>query len=191
MTEKEFRSYFHEMYPQLARYAMRLIGDNDVDDILQDAFIELWNRHHDFADTSHINAFVYRSIYTHALNVIKHRNVVRKYSDAVIEMENRRLAHLNPEHNDILSEMTNNELRNKIESVIEELPNKSRQAFVMSYLHGMKNKEIAHVMNVSVRTVDAHIYNALKFVRSRLENNARQEHIFILFCVSLLSYFSS
>ena len=38
----------------------------------------------------------------------------------------------------------------------------------MSYLHEMKNKEIADIMGVSVRTVDAHIYKALKHLRNQL-----------------------
>ena len=33
----------------------------------------------------------------------------------------------------------------------------------------MKNKEIAQAMNISVRTVDAHIYNALKQLRAKLQ----------------------
>ena len=38
----------------------------------------------------------------------------------------------------------------------------------LSYLHEMKNKEIADVMGVSLRTVEAHMYKALKFLRNRL-----------------------
>ena len=42
MTENEFRNYFHELYPQLACYGAKLLGDNDVDDMLQVAFLEFW-----------------------------------------------------------------------------------------------------------------------------------------------------
>lgn len=172
MTEKDFRTYFRDLYPQLARYAARLLGDSDVDDVLQGSFLELWNRRTDILEPAHVKSFVYRSVYTHALNVIKHRQVVRKYSDAVIEMENRRLDSLDPNNSEVLQKLRNDELQQRINLAINELPPKSRQVFVMSYLHGLKNKEIAEVMNVSVRTVDAHIYNALRQLRSKLDKNS-------------------
>ena len=172
MTGKDFRTYFRDLYPQLARYAARLLGDSDVDDVLQGSFLELWNRRTDILEPAHVKSFVYRSVYTHALNVIKHRQVVRKYSDAVIEMENRRLDSLDPNNSEVLQKLRNDELQQRIDLAINELPPKSRQVFVMSYLHGLKNKEIAEVMNVSVRTVDAHIYNALRQLRSKLDKNS-------------------
>lgn len=172
MTEKDFRTYFRDLYPQLARYAARLLGDSDVDDVLQGSFLELWNRRTDILEPAHVKSFVYRSVYTHALNVIKHRQVVRKYSDAVIEMENRRLDSLDPNNSEVLQKLRNDELQQRIDLAINELPPKSRQVFVMSYLHGLKNKEIAEVMKVSVRTVDAHIYNALRQLRSKLDKNS-------------------
>ena len=97
---------------------------------------------------------------------------MRKYSDAVIEMENRRLDSLDPNNSEVLQKLRNDELQQRIDLAINELPPKSRQVFVMSYLHGLKNKEIAEVMNVSVRTVDAHIYNALRQLRSKLDKNS-------------------
>ena len=172
MTEKDFRTYFRDLYPQLARYAARLLGDSDVYDVLQGSFLELWNKRTDILEPAHVKSFVYRSVYTHALNVIKHRQVVRKYSDAVIEMENRRLDSLDPNNSEVLQKLRNDELQQRIDLAINELPPKSRQVFVMSYLHGLKNKEIAEVMNVSVRTVDAHIYNALRQLRSKLDKNS-------------------
>ena len=65
-------------------------------------------------------------------------------------------------------DMENMELRRKINQAIGELPDKCREIFVLSYLKDMKNSEIALMMNVSVRTVEAHIYKALKSLRARL-----------------------
>lgn len=38
------------------------------------------------------------------------------------------------------------------------------------FFHHVRNKEIADVMGISLRTVEAHMYNALKFLRNRLEH---------------------
>lgn len=169
MTEKEFRAYFRELYPQLGRYATRLLGDADVDDVLQVAFLELWNRRTDINTAAHVRAFMFRSVYTQALNVLKHRGVVRKYSTAATEMENQRTALLSPDACDVAFNMACKELSNKLTNAIEQLPPKSKEAFTLSYLHDMKNKDIAQEMGISVRTVDAHIYNALRTLRTKLK----------------------
>ena len=43
------------------------------------------------------------------------------------------------------------------------------EVFKLSYLHDMKNKEIADILGVSLRTVEAHMYKALKYLRGRLD----------------------
>ena len=94
---------------------------------------------------------------------------MNRYSAAVIDMESKTAALLSPDACDVAFNMACKELRHKLETAIEQLPPKGREAFTLSYLHGMKNKEIAQAMNISVRTVDAHIYNALKQLREKLQ----------------------
>ena len=60
------------------------------------------------------------------------------------------------------------ELRRELSEAINELPDKCKMVFKLSYLHDMKNKEIAETMGISLRTVEAHMYKALKFLRKRL-----------------------
>lgn len=169
MTEKEFRTYFRDLYPQLAQYATRLLGTVDVDDVLQGAFLELWNRRADISTAAHVRAFTYRTVYTQSLNVLKHRAVVNRYSAAVVDMESKTSALLSPDACDVAFNMACNELNHKLTTAIEQLPPKSKEAFTLSYLHDMKNKDIAQEMGISVRTVDAHIYNALRTLRTKLK----------------------
>ncbi len=169
MTEKEFRTYFRDLYPQLAQYATRLLGTVDVDDVLQGAFLELWNRRNDISTAAHVRAFTYRTVYTQSLNVLKHRAVVNRYSAAVIDMESKTAALLSPDACDVAFNLACKELSHKLTTAIEQLPPKSKEAFTLSYLHDMKNKDIAQEMGISVRTVDAHIYNALRTLRTKLK----------------------
>jgi len=50
------------------------------------------------------------------------------------------------------------------------LPEKCRRVFRLSYIDGKKNAEIADEMQTSLRTVEAHMYNALKYLRKRLDH---------------------
>ena len=60
--------------------------------------------------------------------------------------------------------------------------------FKLSYLHDMKNKEIADTLGISLRTVEAHMYKALKFLRERLSHLLLS---LIIFSAKLLSVFTS
>ena len=76
-------------------------------------------------------------------------------------------------------EFIRNELRVEIHQAINSLPDKCKEVFKLSYLYGMKNKEIADALNISLRTVEAHMYKALKILRERLSHL----HEFIIFII--------
>lgn len=170
MTLSEYRLYFRQFYPSLLLYATRLLVHDGMEDVVQDAFVDLWHRRNAMDDTAHIKSFLYRAVYTKSLNVIKHRNVVSGYAAERSALEMMRLTYYDPDSNPVDMNLENQELREKIDAAINELPDKRRQIFKMSYLHGMSNKEIAQIMDISVRTVEAQLYKALKYLRHRLEN---------------------
>lgn len=170
MTLSEYRLYFRQFYPSLLLYATRLLVHGDMEDVVQDAFVDLWHRRNAMDDAAHIKSFLYRAVYTKSLNVIKHRSVVSGYAAECSALEMMRLAYYDPNSNPVDMNLENQELREKIDAAIDELPDKRRQIFKMSYLHGMSNKEIAQIMDISVRTVEAQLYKALKYLRYRLEN---------------------
>lgn len=170
MTLSEYRLYFRQFYPSLLLYATRLLVHGDMEDVVQDAFVDLWHRRNAMDDAAHIKSFLYRAVYTKSLNVIKHRNVVSGYAAECSALEMMRLTYYDPDSNPVDMNLENQELREKIDAAINELPDKRRQIFKMSYLHGMSNKEIAQIMDISVRTVEAQLYKALKYLRHRLEN---------------------
>jgi len=154
----------------LALYATKIIGYDEIEDIVQDAFMELWRRRDNISEEQHMRAFLFRSVYTHAVNVLKHRHVAGRYAKEYVELENKRMEYYHPDHNHVEIDVENSELKQFIDKAIEELPEKRRQIFRMGYIHGMSNKEIADIMGISVRTVEVHIYKALKYMRSRLKS---------------------
>ena len=157
-----YKALFRRYYPSLIFYATRLVGEEEAEDVVQDVFVELWKRKDSIEIGEQIQAFLYRAVYTRALNVLKHRNVEDGYCAAMEEINRRRAEFYQPDNNEVIRKIEDRELRKEIHDAINELPDKC------SYLHDMKNKEIADVLGVSLRTVEAHMYKALKFLRNRL-----------------------
>ena len=62
------------------------------------------------------------------------------------------------------------ELKRQVEQTLDALPERSRQIFTMSRFDGMKNREIAEELGISVKVVERHIGRALKMFRRQLRN---------------------
>lgn len=164
-----YRQLFRKYYANLLFYAIRIVGEEDAEDIVQEVFVELWRKKESVTVGEQIQAFLYRAVYTRALNVLKHRDIKNGYETVMQEIYNKRAAFYRPDDNDVVKRIENRELRKDITDAIGELPEKCKLVFKLSYLHDMKNKDIAETLGISLRTVEAHMYKALKFLRNRLE----------------------
>jgi len=56
----------------------------------------------------------------------------------------------------------------KLENALQQLPQMRRKVVELSHIHGYKYKEIADELNISVKTVDNHIHQALRQLRKYL-----------------------
>ena len=156
-----YKALFRRYYPSLIFYATRLVGEEEAEDVVQDVFVELWKRKDHIEIGDQIQAFLYRAVYT--------RSVEEGYCVAMEEINQRRAEFYQPDNNEVIRRIEDKELRKEIHDAINELPDKCKEVFKLSYLHDMKNKEIADILGVSLRTVEAHMYKALKYLRGRLD----------------------
>lgn len=164
-----FDSIFRRTYSRLYFYALSLLSDeSDADDVVEEVFAGLWRRMDEIDLEDNIEGFLYRAVYTRSINVLKRRNVDAGRLSAIEDINNMRMEYYSGISDDPLHRMENAELRRKIEDTINMLPEKCRQVFRMSYLNGMHNSDIAEELQLSVRTVEAHMYRALRFLRERL-----------------------
>lgn len=176
--DSTYQALFRRYYPSLLFYATRLLGEEEeAEDVVQDVFVELWKRKDSVAMGDQIQAFLYRSVYTRSLNILKHKNIENNYCAAQEEINQQRIQFYQPDHNEVIQRIEDRELKKEIYEAINELPEKCRIVFKLSYLRDMKNREIADTLGVSQRTVEAHMYKALKFLRTRLE------HLWILLLI--------
>lgn len=91
-----YKSLFRRYYTNLLFYATRIVGEEDAEDVVQDVFVELWKRKDTMKVGEQIQAFLYRAVYTRALNVLKHRDIVSGYEAVMLEIHKRGLSSINP-----------------------------------------------------------------------------------------------
>ena len=92
-----YKSLFRRYYTNLLFYATRIVGEEDAEDVVQDVFVELWKRKDTMKVGEQIQAFLYRAVYTRALNVLKHRDIVSGYEAVMLEIHKKRVEFYQPD----------------------------------------------------------------------------------------------
>lgn len=165
---ERFEKIFDDNYRRMLLHALRFVQDEeDAEDIVADVFCDLWKRIDEVSLDGGITTYLYRAVSTRALNFLRHQNIAAVRIEALEAINEKRMEFMARENID--DEVHSKEIEHGINDALSELPEKCREVFVLSYIKGLKSKDIAEAMNVSVRTVEAHTYKALRLLRSRLK----------------------
>lgn len=160
---KAFENLFHTYYAPLSYYAARILNDDILgEEIVQDFFVSLWEKREQISVEISVKNYLFRSIKNQCLNLIKHNKIKERHTQKILS-EN------NIQHN-IEEILDANELSEKIEQSINELPDKRKEIFRLSREEGLKYREIAEKLNISIKTVETQMSLAIKHLREKLKN---------------------
>lgn len=180
-----FDNLFRQSYPKLFFYAKGIVGnDDDAEDVVEDVFLELWRRRGSVECGDRIDAYLYRAVFTRCINLLRAANHSEEQLSLLTAINDRRMAYLESEAGNPQRDAEVGDLRKAIDEALGSLPAKSRQVFEMSYIDGLSHQEIAQRQDISVRTVEAHVYSALRVLRKRLEKTRNMMRIFFCFLLS-------
>jgi RNA polymerase sigma-70 factor (ECF subfamily) len=163
--EHLFRALFKESAHILVFYAAKFVDRDTAEDLVQDVFLKIWNKRSFIFIKEGIHSYLYQATRHACLDYLKHQEVKAGYENvARFKLKIEELyftddpSFLFKEDNRLLS----------IYNEIDKLPDKCREIFVMAYLEERKTAEIATLLNISKRTVEAQLYKALKQIRETL-----------------------
>lgn len=165
-----FKKIFNHYNASLVTYAKYFVLDiEQAKDISQDTFISFWENRKKIKSPEALKSFLFKSLRNNCLNYLKHNSIKEKYNNKVVyEIKKMELQHPDSLNKTFL-DYQHSELSQILDNALEKLPDERRKIFEMSRFEGVKNKDIAEKLNISVRTVDTQIYRALKFLRDSLK----------------------
>lgn len=172
-----FRSYYEANVSPLIMFARRFVEPEMAEDIIQDVFLEIWD-HSDMRRALPSRAYLFTAVRNRCLNVLTREQVKRNYIETP-ELENRILGL--DYYDSYEKQIVNQEEIQIIYDEIEKLPEKCRETFKMSYFEEKKNAEIAEILNISIRTVEHHLYLGLKTLKDRLTAKNKKDLFFLFF----------
>jgi RNA polymerase sigma-70 factor (family 1) len=161
--ESAFRHFFELFYDRLCYFAEGLLPDVQKEhalDIVQDAFVKLWERRQGFDNVSAIKAFLYLTVRNASLNIYKHDKVVAKHRMF--------LTMLDIKEQDVTFRLLEAEIFDRLDKAFRQLPEGCREVLYLTYYKGMKNEEISQELEISVHTVKSQKVRGLKLLRKSL-----------------------
>lgn len=156
-----YASVFRALHVELLRYAWRFTRDEHAArDVVQDVFLKLWRVRETLTPERSLKAL----LYTMTRNLALNHNRARQ-SHAEPTEDTSAWAGERPDEAESLDAAL---LDAHLQIWIAALPDRRREAFLLSRYQGLSHAEIAHVMGLTPRTVNTHIVLALKDLRARL-----------------------
>ena len=170
-----FERLYIDYQPRLIAYALRFVGDSvEAQDLVQDCFVRLWD---DYAELEEDEApmLLFTMMRHRCLNFLKHKRIVREYADRQISRirpdrrgGEERLYNLCFSYNEAEYPSLYQELEREIQRITDSLPQRCREVFILSRFQGMKNREIAERLHISLQAVEKHIQKALRIFSEML-----------------------
>ena len=161
-----FEILFRFYYPGLVIFATQIVFDKDeATEIVQDFFVRLWEKRSHIKESKSFKAYIFTSVKNRSFNYLKKNEV---YTRNIEEL--KELAETSPLYN--IDLFIDSKLQEKIKAAVDKLPTRCGEIFVMSRFQGASNDEIAEELDISKRTVETQISNALKVLRVELKEFA-------------------
>nr|WP_282135063.1 RNA polymerase sigma-70 factor [Seonamhaeicola maritimus] len=174
--ENLFRLY----YGKLLHIAKGYTGNiQDAEGIVQNVFLKAWEKRKSFEKVNNVNNYLHTMTKNACLDFLKHQKVKTYFSNNYykekIGIQSQFI------EDEAASSVIEAELEERINRAIEALPEKCKKVFVKSRYEGLKGTEIAEKLNISKRTVDNHISNALQHMRLHLKEYITSILVFLNF----------
>ncbi len=160
--KKSFDTLFRKYYPMLCAYAHRFVDLEDAEEIVQDTLLWLWENKKTLIIKTSLSAYLFKMIHHRALNRLAQQDAINRANTLFYEKMQEMLQ--DTDYYQI------EELTRRIKDAVNLLPPSYREAFVMHRFHDMSYKEIAAILNVSTKTVDYRIQQALKQLKIELKD---------------------
>ncbi|MDO5664641.1 MAG: RNA polymerase sigma-70 factor [Bacteroidia bacterium] len=154
-NQNAFNALFRQQYVKLVSFAQTFVVEKNLaEEIVSDVFVSIWINRDKLPVIDNPNTYLYVSVKNRSLNILRNKT----YTVAIEEqLEAQKTTHDNPH-----DKIEQRELSEKLLSIINALPEQQRLVFNMIKQNGLTAKQAAEILQLSPRTVETHLYKAIK-----------------------------
>lgn len=181
-NRQAFNDIFRHYYPRIMAYVATIVEQEAAEDIVQDVFLNVWENRKKVYAGEGFHAYLFQSAYTRCIDYYRKAQSAHKY---ILQAEaagwEEYSASLRSDVS-VLEEIYSKDFYEQLNLLLEQLPVQRREVFILTYMEGLKSKEVAKRLQMPQRTVESHIYLAIKFLKTHM---SKQD----FYLVSFLLYF--
>ncbi|MBN1598093.1 MAG: RNA polymerase sigma-70 factor [Bacteroidales bacterium] len=158
----KYEEMFRTFFTSLCYFAQKYIPDPDTGkEIVHSVFVNIWEKRNEFDFDKPPKSYLFTAVYNRCMNYIRDQ---KKFLSGDVDEELR----IFPESTEYSDHLEAAELEARIWKVINSLPEKCREVFILNRFEGKKYAEIADTLSISVKTVETQMSKALKTLREHL-----------------------
>lgn len=162
-SHEAFETLFRRYYASLCAYAARFVDIEDAEDVTDDVMVWLWEKRAGIEIKTSFRHYLFTMLYHRACKVAMRNRLAQ---ETAAYMDEYRKRHELNEGDFMLAD----ELKERVKDAIASLPDTYREAFLLHRFEGKSYKEIAAMYNMSPKTIDYRIQQALKLLRKELSD---------------------
>ena len=158
-SDEEAFAFLFDTYGKSLYFYCNSILKNSTfwEDVVQESFVNLWERRKDFVALLPVRVFLYQTARNKCMDLLKHEQVIHKHEASLVQEFSE----------DFLDEkMIEEEMLGEIYRAIDELPSECGRVFRLG-LEGLSNQEIADTLSISVNTVKTQKQRAMTVLKKR------------------------
>ncbi len=144
--------------------ALQVVSNEGLaEDLVQDVFIKIWEGRASIDVKSNWFSYLYRSVINACYNEIKRKKVIDLYGSTELELSKISFSQ------NIEDKIDFKQLEILIQNSLEKLPPKCKTIFLLSRFENYKYKEIATMLDISIKTVEAQMGIAISKLNTDLK----------------------
>lgn len=170
--EKAYKELFFLFYKALSQFAFSFVRSREMaEEIVSDVFINIWKGRKHLQEIDNLKTYLYISTKNISLKyLLKQQKQVAIAIDALtIELESQ---DIHPDQMMITADMVS-----KITAAVNQLPPRCKLVYKFIKEDGLRYKEVASILSISVKTIDNQLAIALKKIGSAINVNLKKEHL--------------
>lgn len=178
-NREAFNGVFRYYYPRIMAYTASMVEQKAAEDIVQDVFLYVWENREKLYVSDGFHSYLFQSAYTRCLDYFKKNLSIEKYHSHTYEKYLEDYQNLLKGDDSVIEELSVKDFYRHLYELLEHLPAQRREV----YIKGLTAKEVAEQTQIPQRTVESHLYLALRFLKGHMSRND-----YYMLCAVFLSH---
>lgn len=170
-NQMAFKSLFNRYAKRIYNFSFSYLhNEHQSEELVQDVFLKIWENRKNIDSSKNFKSYLFKICVNLIYDYLRKESNKFKFIESV-EIEEGE----DKTYNDVLY----NETKERLEKLTNKMPEQRRKIFNLNKIEGLSHNEIAHKLNISVRTVESQVYKSVKFLKEHLNEESLIVLIFL------------